>query len=232
MAEPIPQFNQVLTKSILSKLGKEDRESSKSLSRLTFAELYRQLDVEETKIIKNLLSLDPKPLGFLGPFVSMGEPPKDLIGLKDQKYTRDGKQHTISGRYLPKNVWHSFQKMQQAIKADIGSKLMVESGYRSPACQAITFLSYLDVSNFDVLYVASGVALPGYSQHGDPVHTACDVINQDGIPDDANPENFEHTKEYRWLIEHAQEFNFHLSYPRGNKFGVKFEPWHWQYLGN
>ena len=119
--------------------------------------------------------------------------------------------------------------MQSAVKQAINSRLMVESGYRSPAHQAITFLTYLEKFAFDIKYVASGVALPGYSQHGDPINTAIDVINQGGIPTDEEPELFAHTPEYQWLLDRAADFDFHLSYPKRNEFGVKFEPWHWQY---
>jgi len=65
-------------------------------------------------------------------------------------------------------------------------------------------------------------AFPGFSEH----HTGCAV-------DIASPEcrdlieAFERTKEFRWLTEHAAEFGFSLSYPRGNPLGVIYEPWHW-----
>jgi len=107
---------------------------------------------------------------------------------------------------------------------------MVESGYRSPANQAVTFLTYLEMNAFNVRYTASRVALPGYSQHGDPVYTVMDLINQDGVPADEHPELFAETKEYRWLLENAAEFGFSLSYPEGNPDGVMFEPWHWRFI--
>ena len=34
---------------------------------------------------------------------------------------------------------------------------------------------------------------------------------------------------YRSPAHQAIVFITYLSYPRGNKDGVKFEPWHWQY---
>lgn len=65
-------------------------------------------------------------------------------------------------------------------------------------------------------------ALPGFSEH----HTgrAIDI----GTPG-CKPltEAFEQTAAYEWLTQHAAEFGFRLSYPRGNPHGVVFEPWHW-----
>jgi D-alanyl-D-alanine carboxypeptidase len=67
-------------------------------------------------------------------------------------------------------------------------------------------------------------ALPGYSEH----HSgrAVDVASGTDRPLE---EVFEQTDAYRWLLEHAAEFSFFLSYPRGNAAGYAFEPWHWCY---
>lgn len=224
-------FNHELVKTILDKMGRDDRHTEKSLATLTFKQLYALITTKEAKIIRQLLVLKPKGLGFLGPFVSMDEPPSNLISIKDQKYIRDEEEKIIVNQYLPAEALRVFQQLADALRKDIGSTLMVESGYRSPACQAITFLTYLEMNNFNIKMTTTRVALPGYSQHGDPYNTAVDVINQDGIPTDENPLEFEKTKEYNWLSKNAQRFNFYLSYPRDNNQGVKFEPWHWRYRG-
>jgi len=44
-------------------------------------------------------------------------------------------------------------------------------------------------------------------------------------------EEFENTEAYQWLVENAASYDFHLSYPRGNPYGIDFEPWHWCYIG-
>ncbi|MBP7624175.1 MAG: D-alanyl-D-alanine carboxypeptidase family protein [Xanthomonadales bacterium] len=67
-------------------------------------------------------------------------------------------------------------------------------------------------------------AAPGYSEHhsgraidiGTPGCTALDEV-------------FEQTPAFAWLQQHAADFGFHLSYPRGNALGVIYEPWHWCY---
>jgi D-alanyl-D-alanine carboxypeptidase len=35
----------------------------------------------------------------------------------------------------------------------------------------------------------------------------------------------------RWLLQHASEFGFELSFPAGNGQGVTWEPWHWRWVG-
>ena len=41
---------------------------------------------------------------------------------------------------------------------------------------------------------------------------------------------FDSTPSFAWLKEHAYEYGFILSYPKGNGHFV-FEPWHWRYIG-
>ncbi|MBL9214398.1 MAG: M15 family metallopeptidase [Opitutaceae bacterium] len=65
-------------------------------------------------------------------------------------------------------------------------------------------------------------AFPGFSEH----HTGRAI-------DLASPEcptlieAFEDTPEFAWLLQRADEFGFHLSYPRASSTGVVYEPWHW-----
>lgn len=67
-------------------------------------------------------------------------------------------------------------------------------------------------------------ALPGYSEH----HTGRTVdITTAGC--EALTEEFEKTAAFRWLTNHAGEFGFTMTYPRGNTFGIAYEPWHWTF---
>ena len=84
------QFNAELVRSILDKMGRDDRYTKVTLASLSFEELYLRLNSQETDVIKQLLSLSPKELGFLGPFVSMEGPPDDLVHLESQVFTREG----------------------------------------------------------------------------------------------------------------------------------------------
>ena len=65
-------------------------------------------------------------------------------------------------------------------------------------------------------------AVPGFSEH----HSGRAIdLGTPGCP--PLTEAFKQTTAYLWLTEHADEYGFHLSYPRGNPHGVSFEPWHW-----
>lgn len=224
-------FNPELVRSILDKCGQASGDSTFNLAMLSFERLNQLLNSKERAVIDLLLKLDPKELGFLGPFVSMAEAPANLVSLRSQKVKREGEELALPVQFLPELVYKAFKKMRSDMALATGRRLMVESGYRTPACQAITFLTYLRLFNFDIKKVAAGVALPGYSQHGDPVSPALDLINQDGIPTDEQPQLFAETKEYSWLTKNAEKYNFYLSYPPKNEWGVIFEPWHWQYRG-
>jgi D-alanyl-D-alanine carboxypeptidase len=65
-------------------------------------------------------------------------------------------------------------------------------------------------------------AAPGYSEH----HTGCaiDITTPGSEP---LQEEFEHTDAFRWLVRNAERFGFAMSYPRGNAYGIIYEPWHW-----
>ena len=67
-------------------------------------------------------------------------------------------------------------------------------------------------------------AAPGYSEH----HSgrAIDI----GTPNEPPAEeSFENTSAFVWLIKHAENFGFRLSYPRNNPHNINYEPWHWYY---
>ena len=40
-------------------------------------------------------------------------------------------------------------------------------------------------------------------------------------------EEFERSPAFAWLKRHASRFGFRLSYPRRNRHGMAYEPWHW-----
>lgn len=68
-------------------------------------------------------------------------------------------------------------------------------------------------------------AAPGYSEH----HSgrALDITTP-GFA--ALEEAFEQSPAFAWLKRHARRFGFHLSYPRRNKHGIAYEPWHWCWM--
>ena len=198
---------------------------------LTFEELYTPLSETEKNFLEEIGKLDPKILGATAH--SFSKRPKEPIFMKvpEQTIHRNGVSVPLPKQYLPRNVYTAYQEMVEAMRQDLGKALYVDSGYRSPAYQLYLFLRYLPKHRYSIRENNRFVALPGYSEHGAPERQAIDFINEEGINGEDNPDEFEALPEYQWLTEHAKKYGFILSYPRRNKWGTSFEPWHWHYEG-
>ena len=72
-------------------------------------------------------------------------------------------------------------------------------------------------------------APPGYSEHS--TGFALDLGDGDS-PETNLSEDFEQTRAFRWLQDHAARYHFILSFPEGNPQGVSYEPWHWRFEGS
>ena len=110
-------------------------------------------------------------------------------------------------KQVHKDLAKAFFKMQNDAKKE-NIELEIVSGFRSTEEEFIARLKYS--------------APAGFSEH----HT--------GLAIDINSleEDFADTKEYEWLLKHAKEYGFEMSFPRDNKQGLGFEPWHWRFTGN
>ena len=119
-------------------------------------------------------------------------------------------------------TWHS---MKNAASHD-GIHLLMVSGYRGLEYQAGLIQKKLDRGE-SIEAILKILAPPGYSEH----HTgqAIDITSPDCPP---CIERFEKTDAFAWLQTHASEFDFVMSYPRGNRYGFMYEPWHWAYRQN
>lgn len=185
----------------------------------------------ERKFVKRIFAINPAEIGFKGPFFSL-EPAKDLVSIPDKEFDVAGEKYETGINYMPRPVFDDFNKMNEAMQNGIGKTLYVDSSYRSPGYQAVLFLGYLkDENQYSLKENARWVAMPGYSEHGS-LNTAVDFINQDGVSGEGKgqtAEDFANLPEYAWLTENASKFNFYLTYPVGNPFGVTYEPWHWHW---
>jgi D-alanyl-D-alanine carboxypeptidase len=122
--------------------------------------------------------------------------------------------------HLARRTAEAWARMKEASAAD-GIILAAYSGFRSIERQSEIIRRKLAAGE-TIESVLLLVAAPGYSEH----HTgrAVDI----GIPG-APPltEDFAATPAFGWLQAHAGAFGFRMSYPRGNPFGIAYEPWHW-----
>jgi hypothetical protein len=197
-----------------------------------FETLFRLLTEEEKSLVRRMLDIDPTIYGFRGPFLGVLPVPSDLTAIAGQVYIQSGVTKTVETQYLPKPVYDACQKLNDAMYTDIGKRVLIESGYRSPAYQAIVFLRYMQGNNFDIAKTAERIAIPGYSEHGFPEKQGMDFRTGETVfHEEGRPVTFSETIEYTWLREHAGIYGFVLSYPEDNPWGIIFEPWHWRFEG-
>ena len=226
--------NQQLVESFLLKVDqRESPDPNLGVRRagMSFDVLRSYITTEEQHVVDYILGIDPKTLGFKGQKLGIEEVPSNLISIENQLVYSGGKEVLLPAVLVPGNVFEGYQRMRNAIQDQIGNDLFIESGYRSPAYQIVTLLYYLKMNNFDLAATAKRVAFPGYSEHGSPSRQALDFMNKDGKPTDEMPLDFEDTEEFRWLLSNAGRFGFVLSYPKDNKDGIMYEPWHWRFEG-
>lgn len=221
--------DKVLVDSLFSLLG-DVRGPDKLPIDLDLSDLGQVLSNEQLELVKRVYAVDPTVYGFKGPYVGIETPPKDFKRIEAQPFFENGKETMTKPHDLPVPTFNAFTAMTEAMKEDINRPLLIASSYRTSAKQALVFLAYLQLYEYDVAQTARRVAIPGYSEHGTPSSLALDLQNIDGQPSDENPTDFEDTSEYRWLLENAGRFDFHLSYPKDNPWGVMFEPWHWRHI--
>ncbi len=195
---------------------------------LTWEELYQPLSPEQQAFLDAFRTLRGRQLGAPSHYFGEADRP-DLVPVGPQQTVKDGVATPLDPQVLPRNVFEAYRRMMEAMEKDLGRRLLVESGYRSPAYQLYLFLFYMSKHADSVKETNRFVALPGHSEHGYPPRQAIDFINQDGINGEDHPEEFEALPEYAWLQQYAKEFGFALSYPRGNALNTAFEPWHWHF---
>ncbi len=130
---------------------------------------------------------------------------------------------------LDERVAPHYYKMYKAAYED-GIHLVPISGYRSVTRQKNNFERkinyYIDqgYSKVEATQKAATIILPpGTSEHN--AGLAMDICSLE--------QDFENTKEFRWLCENAADYGFILRYPKDKQDITKiiYEPWHWRYVG-
>ncbi|WP_298670222.1 M15 family metallopeptidase [uncultured Sphingomonas sp.] len=123
----------------------------------------------------------------------------------------------------------ALQRLLAAAAGDpaVEGQLYALSCHRSIESQEATFCKpRAEASDGDR---SISVAPPGHSEHGTGYALDFTVRPTDGCRDAeacmaAKPA-------FRWLRENAPRFGFELSFPPGNSQRVKWEPWHWRWVG-
>jgi LAS superfamily LD-carboxypeptidase LdcB len=139
------------------------------------------------------------------------------LSLVSEKYLMNEADETyFHGDALP----HLEDMLDAAKRA--GHDIKVVSAFRS-------FDEQREVKTGHTIVYGSGAnafsADQGYSEH--QLGTTVDIVD---TTTRTLTTNFATTEAYAWLLEHAHEYGFILSYPEGNPFYI-FEPWHWRFVG-
>lgn len=121
---------------------------------------------------------------------------------------------------LARAAARGWEAMRAQARAD-GVELIPLSGFRSIERQAEIIRGKLALGE-PIEQILSTMAAPGYSEH----HSgrAVDIGTPEVPPLE---EAFATTAAFNWLSAHAASFGFRLSYPKNNRQGFIYEPWHW-----
>lgn len=117
----------------------------------------------------------------------------------------------------------AFEKLSHAAKQE-KLNIIAMSTYRSYNYQVNLYNRYVENDGKEAADTYSG--RPGHSEH--QTGLAVDVYN---IKETYT--NFENTKEFTWMQEHAHEYGFILRFPKDkvNETGYQYESWHYRYVG-
>jgi zinc D-Ala-D-Ala carboxypeptidase len=145
--------------------------------------------------------------------------PTDLVSAGEAGLSPDYKLRSL--------VLASLAALIQAAK-DAGIDLQLQSAYRSYSYQATVFQGWVNKQGEEAARQSS--ARPGHSEH--QLGTAMDFRSALGPPA-WELEDWATTPEGAWLAEHAWQYGFIMSYPKGKEATscYIYEPWHYRYVG-
>lgn len=149
-------------------------------------------------------------------FLNENYVPENLVPINDELLARAGSNLMFHGGAFP-----YLEKMMRAAAQD-EKPLRVLSSYRSFGEQSSLKSSYKRKYGTGANAFSAD---QGYSEH--QLATTVDFTTA------GNPESlalFGTSEQYSWLVRHAHEYGFVLSYPKDNTF-FQFEPWHWRFVG-
>jgi LAS superfamily LD-carboxypeptidase LdcB len=144
--------------------------------------------------------------------------PPDLVRVVDLGVVGRGKVRSVMAVDL--------KAMSDAVAA-AGSPIGIQSAYRSYAEQEKVFAHWVAVHGYERALELS--ARPGHSEH--QLGLAIDVRSDP--PVETLKGSWGATPAGKWMREHAWEYGFVMSYPKGKMTVVcyDYEPWHFRYVG-
>ena len=126
-------------------------------------------------------------------------------------------------QFLTKEAKNSFEKLCfDAL--EYGFHIIAVSTYRSYDYQKKLFRHYVKTKGRKYAKMCSAKA--GHSEH--QTGLALDVASSN-----LDYDNFDKTKEFKWMTNNSYKYGFILRYPKDkvNITKYKYEPWHYRYVG-
>ena len=129
----------------------------------------------------------------------------------------------LSNMKLVSTAKDAFEELASAAKKE-NLNIIAMSTYRSYDYQVNLYNKYVRNDGQAAADTYSG--RPGHSEH--QTELAVDVYNGK-----INYTNFEKTKEFTWMQQHAHEYGFILRFPKDkeSETGYTYESWHYRYVG-
>lgn len=135
----------------------------------------------------------------------------------------------VGGCLLRRDVLPDLQRLLAAAVTDptVGGSVLALSCHRSLAYQQAVFCRETQTAAGER---AISVAPPGHSEHA--TGYALDFAFRPRRNDCPDAEAcIAATPAFRWLVRNAPRYGFEMSFPAGNRQRVKWEPWHWRWIG-
>ena len=131
--------------------------------------------------------------------------------------------YALSNMKLVSYAKDAFEEMAKDAQKE-KLKIVAMSTYRSYDYQVNLYNKYVKSDGKEKADTYSG--RPGHSEH--QTGLAVDVYNVK-----TSYTNFESTKEFEWMQEHAHEYGFILRFPKDkeDETGYIYESWHYRYVG-
>ena len=162
----------------------------------------------EKTFLEELFAENAKRYGFLGK--------KVIDDLTASIPAKDRKKVGSTGHFLYRGESEElYKKLQQ----DLGASIVLTSGIRGVVKQTHLFLAKTIQSKGNLSKASRSLAPPGHSYHG----VGDFDVGKVGFGRKNFTQAFADTDEFRKLVDLGYVA---IRYPRGNKFGVRYEPWH------
>ena len=162
----------------------------------------------EKAFLEELFTANAQRYGFLGE--------KVIDKLTAPIPAKDRKKVGRTGHFLYRG---EPERLYKKLHRDLGTSIVLTSGIRSVVQQTHLFLAKTIQSKGNLSKASRSLAPPGHSYHG----VGDFDVGKVGFGRKNFTQAFADTDEFRKLVDLGY---VDIRYPRGNMFGVRYEPWH------